>query len=125
MGFPDPTSSQKDVVPLLATPTASIRNHDSRIFAKIVIKGQQFDMLLDSGAACSWMGPKPTELLKDSIKNSDSYKMMPNEELVRGRGLIELLLDNDNHQTECTFKVSDALQYELTMGIDLKTNKPK
>ena len=43
----DPTTSQKDVVP----PPA-----------KIVVKGQLFDMLLDSDA-CSWMGPKPAELL--------------------------------------------------------------
>ena len=115
----DTTSSLDIIIPPLVTPTAPIRNHDPRIFAKIVIKGQQFDMLLDSGAACSWMGPKPAELLKDSIQNSDSYMMMPNGELVRDRGLVKLLIDIDNRQTECIFKVSDALQYELIMGIDL------
>ena len=76
-------------------------------------------MLLDKSAACSWMGPKPAELLKDSIQNSKSYMMMPNGELVRDRGLVKLLIDIDNRQTECIFKVSDALQYELIMGIDL------
>ena len=84
IGSLDPTSSQKDIVPPLVTLTATIRNYDPRIFAKIVIKGQ-FDMLLDNVAACSWMGPKPAEFLKDSIQNSDSFMMMPNGELVRDR----------------------------------------
>ena len=45
--------------------------------------------------------------------------MMPNGKLVRDRGLVKLLIDIDNRQTKCIFKVSDALQYELIMGIDL------
>ena len=105
--------------PSQISPTAPIRDSDPRIYTNVDIRGKIFPMLLDSGAACSWIGPGPAELLETLIEQTESYMQMPNGDIIRDDGAITLTLDLDGQQVTSKFKVSKSLDYDIIMGIDV------
>ena len=105
-------------------PFAAINDADPRIYSTIDIAGHSFPMLLDSGAAASWIGPEPAKLLSHKIRSTDSLMVLPNGELIKDDGLVDIVLTINNHEINHTFKVSHRLSnYDVIMGIDLYGNR--
>ena len=99
-----------------AIPVSSL---DNRFYLNIEIKGKPFAALVDPGAVISFLGPRPASLVSSAIAPTGMYMIMPNGSTENLQGEVDLTLEIDGMARTVTFKVSDSLNYDIILGIDV------
>ena len=99
--------------------TASVGHVDNLLYVNIEIHGRVFPAFLDSGAIASFLGPKPAELVKSRITPCSTYLAMANGQTDKTVGEVELTFTIDGDEVTTSIRVSNSLNYDIILGLDL------
>ena len=119
-----PIQSEKNLVKTCFTypapcQMAAVGHVNNRLYVNIEIYGRVLPALLNSGVIASFLGPKPAELVKSRITPCSTYMVMANGQTDKIVGEVELTFTIDGEEITGRVRVSNALNYDIILGMDL------